>query len=105
MLGFVSLAATIQREVEQLNCLWINTFNRTDLTVSFTLMFTIQNEAPRASPWLGGYNLHAMGLHKDYTCHGLIQQEYIMQNTDGAKWECIMSQFQSETVRGKNEYR
>ena len=54
-------------------------------------MFTIQNEAPRASPWLGGYNLHAMGLHKDYTCHGLIQQEYIMQNTDGAKWECIMS--------------
>ena len=55
-------------------------------------MFTIQNEAPRASPWLGGYNLHAMGLHKDYTCRGLIQQEYIMQNTDGAKWECIMSQ-------------
>ena len=51
-------------------------------------MFTIQNEAPRASQWLGGYNLHAMGLRKDYTCHGLIQQEYIMQNTDGAKWEC-----------------
>ena len=55
-------------------------------------MFTIQNEAPRDSPWLGCYNLHAMGLHKDYTCHGLIQQEYIMQNTDGAKWECIISQ-------------
>ena len=55
-------------------------------------MFTIQNEAPHASPWLGGYNLHAMGLHKDYTCHGLIQQGYIMQNTDGAKWECTMSQ-------------
>ena len=54
-------------------------------------MFTIQNEAPRDSPWLGCYNLHAMGLHKDYTCHGLIQQEYIMQNTDGAKWECIIS--------------